>query len=200
MGSVISDSSYLSPYPSLSLSSAVLLILLPIPSVILTLPLSSVLQPGWGNCGLYSEGSCHSMVSHLSSFAVSWGHRLYSPVLLARHCDFCLLKPFTELLSSDPLNLFSFILLAVLSFPAWSSLLHCSFFLLLPWGPFKRYPSLHFLLFPLSLILSYFSVTMPCWRKILWASWSFQFHKRFSLFLSISLSLDQYLYFSFLLN
>lgn len=84
------------------------------------------------------------MVSHLPSLAVSWRHCLYRPMLLARHCDFCLLQAFTELLSSDPLNLFIFILLAVLSSPAWSSLLHCSFFLLLPWGPFKRYPSLHF--------------------------------------------------------
>lgn len=147
MGSVISDSSFLCPHLPLLLSSAILLILLPIPSVILALPLSSVLQSGWGNRGFHSEGPCHSMVSHLPSLAASWGHRLYRPMLLARHCDFCLLQPFTELLSSDPLNLLSFILLAVLSSPAWSHL-HCSFFPFASLGAFKSYPSLHFFAIP----------------------------------------------------
>lgn len=40
-----------------------------------------------------------------TSLAVSGGHHLYRSMFLARHCDICLLQPFTELLTDYILTL-----------------------------------------------------------------------------------------------
>lgn len=83
--------------------------------------------------------SAHPPLQYLGVIVCGLKQALSFLLPVAFHCD-AFFRPAKS-------NFFTFILLAVLSFPAWTLLLHCSFFLLHPWGPFKSYP-LYFFIIP----------------------------------------------------
>lgn len=143
-GSVISNSSFLCAHLPLLCSSAILLILLPIPSVIVALPslfsslvmLREVWLPQWRSLSLHSIPP-NLPCSLIDPLLVSLAGQIHA---VSQTFWFLLTEVFHWITCVWPSYL---VYIYFISSPSWSSLLHCSSCLLLPLGSFRSNHSLH---------------------------------------------------------